>query len=153
MKRFRFTLQALLTLRQREEHEALERYAAALLARRRAAEVLASVEDELARAATVLNKHLVEGALAADLARIQNHYRTVESRYQEALDALKAAEQKIRPAHEGMLESRRQREVVEGCQEKQRERHSRDAMRIEAKLQDELAGRRFAPALVARGND
>jgi flagellar export protein FliJ len=153
MKRFRFTLQAILTLRQREEHQALERYAAALLSRRQAAEKLALLEDEMSHAAAALRVRLSEGSVAVELAHLQSHYETLERRHDQAREALAAAERLIRPAHEEMLEARRQREVVEGCQEKQRQRHDRELLRDEAKVHDELALRRFAPALVWRGND
>jgi hypothetical protein len=43
------------------------------------------------------------------LSRLQQHYRTIETRCNQAVEALKLAERRIRPAHEEMLESRRQR--------------------------------------------
>ena len=47
MKRFRFTLQALLVVREREEQKMSELYAAALAVRQRAAEAVRSRKQEI----------------------------------------------------------------------------------------------------------
>ncbi len=153
MKRFRFTLQALLVLRQRHEQQAMEAYAATLLARRQAAERLARIEEEMASAAKSLRSRISGTTLAGDLAQLQGHYRALDGRRAEAACALEAAEQTLRPALQRMIEARRQREVVDDCRDKQSARHEKERLRQEDKLQDEFALRRFAPALVWRGND
>jgi flagellar export protein FliJ len=151
MKPFRFTLQALLLLRQRQERAATERYAAALLTRRKAGEALSAVEDEMSRASAEFAARAEAGAPAADLAKRQEHFRALETRHARAAQALEAAERAVTPALQQMLEARRQREVVEECREKQRERHQREIQRLDDKLQDEFALRRVATVLAWRG--
>lgn len=153
MKPFRFSLQAVLTVRQRQEREALERYAAALMDRRKAGEALEAVEQELARGADVLRGRLAVSVPAGDVAQHQNHLRDIDARRAQAAAALRAADQAVAPALKAMLEARRQREVVEQCRDKQRLRHQRDLWAAEAKLIDELALRRAVSARAQQGLD
>lgn len=145
MKRFRFTLQVLLIVREREEQRTTELYAAALRVRRRTAEALATIEAEVTHAAAALREHLAGHFRAMDLAQRQDHFRLLETRQDRANEALKAAEAAVGPALQKMLDARRQREVVEECRRKQCLRHERELVRQDDKLQDELALRRVAP--------
>ncbi|MBX3743667.1 MAG: flagellar FliJ family protein [Verrucomicrobiae bacterium] len=153
MKPFRFTLQAVLTVRQRQEREALERYAAALMARRKAGEALESAEEELVRGADVLRTRLAAAVPAGDAARHQDHLRELDVRRAQAVEVLRTADRGVASALQAMLEARRQREVVEQCRDKQRQRHQRDQWAAEAKLIDELALRRTALARTLHGTD
>jgi flagellar export protein FliJ len=91
-------------------------------------------------------------SLASDIASLHGHYRTLENRRAEASRILASAEQAVRPALAQMIEGRRQREIVEGCEEKQRARFEKDCQREEVRMLDELALRRFTPASGARVN-
>lgn len=145
MRRFRSTLQALLTVRQRQERLAMERYSEALQARQRAATALAAADQERFQASDSLKQRLSGGICAADAMKEQAHYRILESRRDAAQQALTLAENGIAPALKAMIHARHQREAVEECITRQRERHARDQLHQERKLLDELALRRAGP--------
>ncbi len=153
MRRFRSTLQAVLTLRQRQEHLAMERYSHVLLARQRATETLALADRERVQAAAALGTRLKAGMPAAHAVMEQAHYRSLETRRQGAQQALVVAENAVAPALKGMLDARRKREVVEKCIERQRERHAHDEEVQERKMLDELASRRMPLVRSWAGNN
>lgn len=153
MKKFRFTLQALLTVRQRQEHLAMERYAATLVQRQRASECLARATQEVTEASQTWQARVTGGLMASELVHRADHMRTLEFKRNQASAALLTAEKAVDPALNAMLEARRQREVVEQCEQQQRQRHQREIARQDGKVQDELAQRRVAPSLVWRGNE
>jgi flagellar export protein FliJ len=153
MKRFRFSLQALLTVRQREEHLAAERYAATLAARHCAAADLAAAQEDAHRAAEFFRTSIETATRAGEISRWRDHYEVLNDRCTRAAEILEAAEKAVAPALAEMLRARRQREVVEECRAKHRVRHEREMARMAHRLQDDLAFRRFTPALVWRGND
>lgn len=152
MKRFRFTLQALLTLRQREEHVAMEAYAASLQRVRAEKVRLRSAEDELSQAGEALRRYLAQGAPAAEHAQRQTQYRLLDARRLGAVHAVRQAEMASGQALDGMLHARRQREIVEDCEVKQHQRYQREVAQAETKWLDELASRRVAPGVVWRGD-
>jgi flagellar export protein FliJ len=153
MRRFRSTLQALLTVRQRQERLAMERYSEALQARQRAATALSTADQVRVQAGEVLNQRLASGMQAAEAMREQSHYKVLESRRDAAQNALTVAENGIPPALKGMLNARQQREAVEECITRQRERHQRDQQNQERKLLDELALRRRSPVRTMANSD
>lgn len=153
MKKFRFTLQALLVLRKRLEHEAMEKYAATLMARQRAGEALAMVEGELVQAANAMRNRFAKPFSAAELMHARNHYENLDTRRLKAAESLAAAERAVRPALQEMIQARRQREIVEDCEEKQRARHEREKAREEGKINDEIALRRFSPSMAGAAID
>ncbi|HUI06966.1 MAG TPA: flagellar export protein FliJ [Verrucomicrobiae bacterium] len=142
MKRFRFSLQSVLTLRQRREQTALEHYGRAVSERQQAVEALrvARVEWEtICRLRTAL---LGSDAAAGDLARAQAYCRAMEEtvvRYE--LDVLRA-QRGVEQSWQKLLEARRAREVVDKYGQRQRESYDRAVQREEQKALDEMAQRR-----------
>ncbi len=153
MRRFRSTLQALLTVRQRQERLAMERYSEALQARQKAVTALATADQDRMLAGDALKQRLSGGLQAAEALSGQTYYRTLESRRDAARHALTSAENGIAPALKAMLHARNQREAVEECIARQRERHRRDQENTERKLLDELALRRARPVRAFAGSD
>ncbi len=149
MKRFRFTLNALLALRKRQESEAMERYAAVLSRQRAASDQVVAVDADLGSAAAALRSRMGGALVAAELAQRGDHLRALELRRVQAALALARVEREIPPAMDLMLHARRQREVVEKFESRQREKHGREALQHEAKENDELALRRFSPAIAS----
>lgn len=150
MKRFRFSLNALLAIRKRQETAAMERYAAVLARQREASDQVAAVDADLGLAATALRSRLGGAMVAAELAQRGDHLRALELRRAQAALALARVEREIPPAMDLMLQARRQREVVEKFESRQRERHEREFLRREEKENDELALRRFVPGMAAQ---
>lgn len=150
MKPFRFTLHAVLTLRQRQEHAALEHYARTLLDQQQARTQLDRVEQQLARARNELQSQLNRGAAAAAILHSRNHGAAIERRRQQAQDALAQAVLRVQRALADTLTAHRQREAVDTLREKQRFAYERECLRMEHKVLDEFAGRRRSPVLAWR---
>lgn len=151
MRRFRSTLQALLTVRQRQERLAMERYSEALQARQRAATALAAADQIRVQAGEILKQRLSGGIQAVDAMKEQAHCKLLETRRDAAQHALTVAENGIPLALKAMLNGRQQREAVEECITRQRERHQREQQNQERKLLDELALRRTGPVRTCVG--
>ncbi len=149
MKRFRFTLDALLTLRRRQENDAMDHYGRALLRRQRALEQLAEAQAELQRACREVEGLFSEGCPAARLAQAQSFCRLLQGRRQDREAALGQAERELNLALHEMNDARKQRKVVEKFRDKQRARHERELVLEEQKLMDEFA-QRSGGALTAR---
>jgi flagellar protein FliJ len=141
MKRFRFSLESVLTLRQRREQTALEQYGRAVSARQQAVETLRVARAEWETICRVRTTLLKSEAVAGELARAQEYCRAKEDnvarREQEALRAQRVVEQ----TWEKLLETRRAREVVDKYGQRQRESYDRSCQREEQKAIDEMAQR------------
>lgn len=142
MKPFHFTLEAVRTVRQRQEQVALEQYAQALLNRRQAADRLEAIEGELNECWRELRGELAEGFAASKAAQAHDYHRILAKRRDEAIAALGIAERRVNAAMQTMLAARQQREIVDKSCEKQKARHQREQFRGEQKIMDDLAGRR-----------
>lgn len=151
MKIFRFTLQALLTLRLREERFATEQYAAAQLQRRQAADRVIARESELASAQKQVQQQLNSGLPAAQAVQGRAYCQSLEQRRDEAVAGLNQAERAVQACLQSMIEARRRREGVENCRDKQFKRHLRQCQQEEDRLLDELAGRRGLRSLAIPG--
>ncbi|HWD18206.1 MAG TPA: flagellar FliJ family protein [Verrucomicrobiae bacterium] len=142
MKAFRFTLEAVHTLRLRQENDALEQYSRALLIRQQALAALETVRDRI-QANWVEMRQLLAGlCAAAQMRQLQDFHRALEQRQQECVAALRAAERSVHAASQNMLLARQQREIVDSYRDKQIARHQRAEAREEQKVIDEFAGRR-----------
>ena len=80
MKAFKFSLQALLTLREQEEQAALHAYARKLSAQERAVSAFHAVEDELSQAWNNFHQRMENGSPAVDLAQLQRFCTSTEMR-------------------------------------------------------------------------
>lgn len=142
MKKFRFTLEAVRTVRQRNENEAQEQYARALLGRQQAMAAVEAAEEEIRLDRLRLHKLLDKGCTAAQAEQAQRFHRSLEGRRQEVQALLGQAERRVNATLQAMIAARQQREMVDVYCEKQRARHSRQAGREEQKALDEFAARR-----------
>ena len=142
MKAFHFTLEAVRTLRQRNEQKALERYAQALLTRQRAMEKLDAAQRELDRNTAALTTAFQTGSTALKIAQINDYQRVLTVRRDEAAKMLGDAERLLNAAHQAMIAARQQREIVDKFFDKQKAHHHRELAQNEQKMLDDLAGRR-----------
>jgi flagellar export protein FliJ len=147
MKAFRFTLEAVRTVRQRQEHETQEQYAQALLARRQALARLEQAQAELEEARQEWRGKLSAGVSAVHASQAHTHRSSIEKRCEECATLLGAAERRVNAAFQAMLTARRQREIVDKVFARQKARHAREMTRLEQKMLDELAGRRVSSIL------
>ena len=138
MKRFQFPLQAVLTLRLRAEHLALESYGRAVQAQKAAAEALGAAEEALADARRRWLNAMADGCPAARAAQMIEWSHVLHERRDLAGQALQRAELEAQQASQALLAARQQREAVEKHLEHQREKHQRAAEAGERKVLDDL---------------
>lgn len=155
MKRFEFKLQAVLTLRQRAEQVALEKYSRAIQHRQGAAMRLEEAEMELSQARRQWLNALADGCPAARAAQMLGFCQMLEGRKRQCEQTLTLADVELNQASQKMLLARQQREAVETFLARQRERYDRQLLDEERKLIDDLVNRRppvsFAnPSVVQR---
>ena len=149
MKPFKFTLQPVLTVRQRREQESLEAYARALLERTRALAQLQAAERALSAAQAEWQRTAQEGCRAAEMARHAQHCQALGRRRDDCAALVAAAERKTNVALKAMLAARQQREAVDTFLVKQQLAYDRALTREEQKFLDELAQRRSGNGLAA----
>jgi flagellar export protein FliJ len=142
MKAFRFTLEAVRTLRQRQEQEALENYARALLARQQVLNLLADMDQRIRRDYVEMRKLLAARPTAAQAAQAQQFHASLEKKRDDCVAALGQAERRLNATSHAMLAARQQREMVDVYREKQHAVHERLGLREEQKILDEFAVRR-----------
>ena len=139
MKPFRFTLQAVRALRQRQEQVVLKEYAGAVLAHQRALEAVQTVRRQLESAWALTEEKTRAGLTAAQLTQLQAHALVVAERLRQGEAALAATLLAVNRWLQKLAAARRQREVVDKLFEKQKLRHQRRLLAAEQKLLDELA--------------
>ncbi|MEW6302705.1 MAG: flagellar FliJ family protein [Verrucomicrobiota bacterium] len=150
MKPFRFALEALFTLRQRQEQSALEHYARMLLQRQQAMERLRARDHELHEARRAFQQRAADGCSAGRLAQEQRHCVRLDEQCRQAAAQLNAAERTVQQAHQAALHARREREFLERRRELQQMLHDRALARLEQKELDDLVnGRHGLAALYA----
>ena len=148
MKRFRFTLEALLRLRERHEKQALQLYGAAVTAQQEAACRLAEAEADCETHWAIIREHIADAAPAAYVAQLQGYCHWIEECKRVSARALDQAEHVCRQRWLKLILARRAREAVDKLLVRQRECYDRELMREEQKQIDEMANRRLlAPAL------
>ena len=147
MNRFRFRLQAVLILRQRQEQLAMERYAAALAECARAQERFHQAKVSCLGVAAAHGELLRRGATAAEVIQSHQHHQLWEERLVEQSAAVQRAQSGVDDALQSMLAVRAQRETVDKFQDRQRRFYEIEARRQEQKLLDEWAQRPKPAAL------
>jgi flagellar protein FliJ len=146
MKRFRFSLQAVLTVRQRREQTALEHFSRAIAVRQLAIDRLNETKRRCEAAWALSRERTAEGAPAAHLAQLRDYCRDMEKFQKECELAVAAAQRVVDQKWEKLVAARQAREVVDKLLKRQRERYDRELQREEQKLLDDMASRRTPAA-------
>lgn len=152
MKRFEFKLQAVLTLRQRAEQAALEKYSRAIQNRQTAADGVAHCDMELSEGRRQWLNALADGCPAVRAAQMLGFCHLLEERKRQSEQALLLADIELNQASQKMLFARQQREAVEKFLERQRERYDRELRDEERKLIDDLVNRRVPVSFAGAGS-
>jgi flagellar export protein FliJ len=142
MKRFHFKLQAVLTLRQRAEQVALEKYARAIQHRQACASTLGEAEMELSDARRQWLNALADGITAVRAAQMLGFCHLLEERKRQCEQTLNLADIELNRSSQAMLQARQQREAVETLMARQRERYDHRVIEEERKMIDDLINRR-----------
>ena len=149
MKRFRFTLAALKTLRERREQEATEAYGKALQVEQQAKAELARAKATLDQAWQDRQAILDQGVAARDMVQLLAYCQNLQRHCQTQENQVALARQSLRQKWDRLLVARREREVVDQFLQRQKHRHSLECLAEEQKLLDELAGRETEGGLSA----
>lgn len=149
MKPFRFTLEAVRTLRKRQEQEAMEAYAAAVATRQKALEGLREAERECEAAWAMSRERKAGGAPAAHLSQVEDYCRLAEEFKKCCAEMVVEAQRKTDLALEKLLAARQAREAVDKFRQRQRDRYKRELAREEQKVLDEI-GQQRAPVALGR---
>jgi len=149
MEKFQFKLQAVLTLRQREEQVALEGYSRALQSRQAAAERLAEIERDLSESRRQWLNALADGCPAGRAVQLQAFCHSLEDRRKGQEQLVHAADLELNHASHRLLLARQQREAVERYLDRQRMEYERELRIEERKTLDDIVGRRPSPVSFA----
>jgi len=139
VKRFRFTLQALLIVLEQREQAALMAYARALADRRKAFERWLDAQRLCEEGFRLGRERASAGAPAAHLAQLQEYCRSVKEFEELRLEEVRQADRFVDSVLARLLGARQSREAVQRVQQAQRERYDRASRREEQKLLDDLA--------------
>jgi flagellar export protein FliJ len=146
MKPFRFRLQSLLSLREREERKALEAFAAALceaeLSESRLRATQTRINDHWNAAAETLRS----GCAPAELQSWQSFGQILVREEARLRAAAVTASEAASLARRALMAARQRREVVEALKTRHRETHERESLHEEQMLLDDIAQRSRKPA-------
>jgi len=142
MKAFHFSLESVLTLRQRQEKVAMGNYAQMLAAHRRALDQLEEVQQELKNSGEELREQIVAGCSASQAVQAHRYFESLERRRRKCVADVTAAEARKNSAMQAMLLARQQREVIDKFFEREKKRYDYACSREEQKLMDDLPQRR-----------
>ncbi len=142
MKAFHFSLEAVQTVRQRQEQQAMEQYVRALLARQQALDQLDLIRDRILQNHQELNRLLSAGCTAAVVTQAHHFERALQKQQADRLASLALVERRVNAAFQAMILARQKRKTVESFRKRQLARHQRAENREEQKMLDDLASRR-----------
>ena len=152
MKQFRFSLEAVATIRRHEEQAALDRFARASLTHRQALDRLAEAQGELD--ATLESRHIPSESLAVHWAQQQAWQASLELRVKQLAEKVSATLRSLNETNRELMVSRQRREAVEKVRAGRKVRHDSDLRRLEQKALDELVSRRtMAQGLLNEAGD
>lgn len=142
MKPFRFSLQAVLTLRQRQEQGALQEYGAALRSYREGVNAMETAQREMEHAWRSLQQELNRGSHAGRLHWAGEYCRGLEQKCEKQRREVKRLESRLESRRQALLKAQAEREAVEKFHDRQRRYHQLEVRRAEEKaVEDLLQGR------------
>lgn len=151
MKRFKFSLQAVQTVRERASRSALEIYARALRTRVEAEAALELAESALTRHLTEWRDAMKRNFAPSDMLQ-QEHLRSMlEARRNERAQAVRDAAKAVVQAQSNFQLARQKSEIVEKFRDRQRHDFNLAVLKDEQHMLDELATNRHEPGLFEKG--
>lgn len=151
MKRFRFSLEAVMTLRRGQHEQALE---ALGRASRRHQEAIGAWRDALAE----FEKHLELRRSRSDASgpdRLRDHeWQTLlEGRLEARRQDVEKEQRALMQQHEALALARQALEIIEKVRDRRRTHHQEEALKEEQKLLDEMGLRSVMAQGLLRGQD
>jgi len=142
MNTFKSSLEAVRTLRECEEQDALHEYGRSLQDQEQARNRLESVQQELMGCLLELHRALETGGSAEELIKIQSYCQSVDRRRRSCEHALNVARNHARCTFIGLLAARQAKTIVDKLIAAQKRRYEQKRRKHEQKELDELASRR-----------
>lgn len=141
MKRFQFSLQPVLTLREQKEQQAQQVYAQAVRVCEDIASRIQLLRQEIEACWATEREELLAGTSALVLAQGHAFLCALEDRQKTLNAELKAARARAQQAWQALVVATRDRDALDHFRDKMFSAHQRNAAREEQKFLDELAGR------------
>lgn len=142
MKHFRFSLQAVLTIRANEEQRALEAFAQAQAEAERIAGGVRKFESEINDLLGNRRDAFRRSTTSEELQQMQHGLISLQIQLTQLQMALQKAQEVLRQKSGILLEARKQREVVEKLRDKQFASFQAEVARTEQKVLDDFASMR-----------
>jgi flagellar export protein FliJ len=149
MKRFKFSLQPLRVLLERQEQTALVQYAETVMALEQAKKRQQAVEGELDAVSALVESRLKLQCAGSDLAHIQDYCQAVSREKKQRERETAAAQQQSQLAFMKLVAARKASAVVDRYYEIQKRRYARQRNAAEQKFLDELSQRQVELPLQA----
>lgn len=146
MKPFKFTLQAVRAVREREEHGALREYVAALRQLEDTKRTIDAIDRQLVAGWDELRRAMGQSAQMRDVTRLQDYCDMVLERKREMESVLQTMRQKANRAFARYLAAHQACAVVERCYENQKGRYHHQRVKHEQKSLDDIAQRSMSLA-------
>ena len=151
MKKFRFTLEAVQTVRARAAREALENYARKLRARLAAEANLAKAEAALAEHLEDWRRAMAQSFSPSQMLQHEHARVMLEARRNERAKELRDAAAAATQAYAAFQLSRQKSDVVDRFRDRQRREFNLGVLKEEQQLLDELAATRRDLGLFEKG--
>jgi flagellar export protein FliJ len=141
MQAFKFSLQAILALREKQEKEALQKYGEALQAQERAFSLRESTRHELEEAQTYFHARLTKDFNVAELTQLRNRCDEIEDRLQQCERKAITARNEAKRYFTKLLSARHATAVMVKLQATQLHHHRQEQHKMEQMPQHDLDGR------------
>jgi flagellar export protein FliJ len=151
MKRFKFSLEAVQTVRERATRTALENYARALHRRIETQAALEKAERKLSDHLTEWRAAMKHGFSPREMLRHEHQRAMLEAHRAECTKVFKDAMEAANKAHVAFQLSRQKSDVVERFQDRQRRDFNLAILKEEQHLLDEMASARHDTRFLEKG--
>jgi flagellar export protein FliJ len=149
----RCALDAVLTVRERQEHVAQESYAASVRLLRQSQDVLTGIESQVAAMWAAGRTFRTQGSCAEEFHRSNLYSQRLEELRRSAAAQVVRAQVNAETARQEMLFARRRRELVEKYLENQGRKRALARSRAEHKMLDEIGQQRWRAPQHAGANE
>ena len=139
MRAFHFPLQAVLTVRENQEHKALEAFGHAQAALHRLLRHQAEVRQTIEEAFDQRRSAHGRSTNSEEFQHLQQGVRALQRRQRECELEVEKSKKEVAARSRDVMEARKQREVIERVFEKQLARHRLETSRAEQKALDEVS--------------
>ena len=138
MKKWKFSLESVRTLKERLQQEATQKHATALLQVNAAKAALVETEKEINAAAFVMYSDKGRST-AREISQIAQYVSQLEKRRKERLELLIRAEKEVTLAHAQLEKVAREKEILDRLHDRRKSEHQFHMAQQEQKWIDELA--------------